>query len=82
MRKRFLSYFLMISIFSLFLSLSSYSQVDPEDPPDDGGGTELGVPLSGTDIFYVIALGLGGLLIYGQHRKSKLAEKTSADIEK
>jgi hypothetical protein len=67
---KFLRYFLVLS-FCLFLGIYANAQVDPELPPDDGSGTELGVPLSGTDIFYLVALGLGGVIIYGQSRKSK-----------
>jgi hypothetical protein len=74
MRVKFLRYFLVICIFSFFLSYNSSAQVDPEDPPDDGSGNELGVPLSGSDIFYLIALGMGGIIIYGQSRKSKSSE--------
>lgn len=75
MRMKFLRYFLLICFLSFSLNFSSTAQVDPEDPPDDGSGGELGVPLSGSDIFYLVALGLGGIMIYGQRRKSKLAEK-------
>lgn len=71
MRMKFLRYFLVICFLSFSWSINSSAQVDPEDPPDDGTGEELGVPLSGSDIFYLVALGLGGILIYGQRKKPK-----------
>jgi hypothetical protein len=69
---KFLRYFLMIC-FCLFIGIYANAQVDPEDPPDDGSGTELGVPISGTDFFYLAALVLGGFIVYGQHKKSRIS---------
>jgi hypothetical protein len=42
---------------------------DPDLPPDDGSGEELDTPLSGSEIFFVVALGVGGILIY-KHQSS------------
>ncbi len=51
---------------SFFTTLNA----QPEDPPpDDGGFYELDVPITGGDIFYIVALGIGGVLIYRQQSK-------------
>jgi hypothetical protein len=53
---------------------------DPDIPPDDGSGEELDTPLTGSEIFFVVALGIGGILIYKHqstfHKKLKESPKT------
>jgi hypothetical protein len=72
---KFLRFLFILCLFNLFTIVQINAQVDPEDPPDDGGGTELGVPLSGQDIFFLVALALGGVVIYAQKKNSKAADK-------
>jgi hypothetical protein len=70
-----LKFILIFTGFCIFFNLKIQAQVDPENPPDDGSGTELGVPLHGKDIFYLVALSLGGIVILGQVKKSKTTER-------
>ena len=52
---------------------------DPDLPPDDGSGTELDVPLSGSEIFFAVALGVGGLFIY--KHQSSLRRKLKENVK-
>jgi hypothetical protein len=47
------------------MPLASLNAQDPELPPDDDSGyQELDVPLTGSDVFLLIALGVGGVITY------------------
>jgi hypothetical protein len=67
--------FLLFSICLLFTTLTVAQ--GPDIPPDDGSGQELDIPLSGSETFLIIALGLGGFLIYKRNNTPRKNIKKS-----